>query len=1004
MINPTAYDIALNKATIGIWTYSFSSNILSCTHAMCVLHGVKDAAALDTLQKWEALIHPEDVTSFHKALASKKNIAIDCRICWADGSVHYLHYQAEVSKDKTEFTGISFDSTAQKTAEILLKSTKNELNSLLNSSTHVCIIATDLKGSITHFNKGAELLLGYTAAEVVGIQTPGIFHVPSEIERRIIELKTKHGVEITGFELYEKHLEYGDYEDLYWTYVRKDGSTVPVQLAVSSIKDDQNEITGMLGIATEVSEQKRFEKSLKESEQRWHLTFEHAAVGMAIVSLEGHWIKVNKSLCAILGYTEQELLQLTFQEITHPEDLESDIILVKKLLDNELKSYNLEKRYFHKNGSIIWIMLSASLVRDDTGKPLHFVSQIQDITKRKLVEEENAHLGSLIKDMNDAVFSTDLSFTIKSWNNAAAELFGFSAQEAIGSPSADITKPDISQEKRQEIFKALLENGIWKGPIEYFRKDGSTFMGLISMSMTKNMQGETSGYVGFVRDITELKAIEAKTNQLAAIVLSSEDAIVSESLAGKILTWNKGAENIFGYTEEEVIGKHISFLIPNEVVFNEHEIIAKIKAGQSIENFETIRLRKDGSTIALAISFSPIRDQSGLVIGVSKIARDVTEETRLRDKYQQLNLELNAILDSGNYVSVISTDLNGLITTFNRGAENLLGYTAEEMIGKNSPVIFHSLAEIEEHARHLSEHFGEPISGFDAFVAYAKRGSHESREWTYIRKDGTEFPVQLVVTAIQNSEGQITGFLGIATDISETKQLQLQQYETIQIVNEQNKRLINFAHIVSHNLRSHAGNFSLLLDLYKYEKEDIEKEELIRLLNLASSKLSETIDSLNEIIFIQTNINEQRKEINLKEAIQESVKSVGAEIQQNEADIQIDVPEDLNIRYVSSYLESILLNFLTNALKYRHPNRKPKLSFKAIPEGKHIILYISDNGLGIDLDKYRDKLFGMYKTFHEHKDAKGIGLFITKNQVESMGGKIEVESKVNEGTTFKVYL
>lgn len=740
MINPTAYDIALNKATIGTWTYCYESDSLSCSTAMCLLHGVNDASNLDNLQKWKSLIHPDDAAMFFSALKAQKSISVDCRILWPDESIRYLHYQAEVSTDQKELSGICIDNTPQKTAELLLKNTQNELHSLLNSSTHVCIIATNLKGIITHFNKGAELLLGYKATDVVGKETPGIFHLPSEIERRIIELKTKHGVEITGFDLYEKHLEYGDYEDLYWTYVRKDGSTVPVQLAVSPIKNDQNEITGMLGIATEVSEQKRFEKSLKESEQRWHLTFEHAAVGMAIVSLEGKWNKVNKSLCGILGYTEKELLQKTFQEITHPEDLESDIILVKKLLNNELKSYNLEKRYFHKNGSIIWIMLSAALVRDEAGNPLHFVSQIQDITKRKLAEEENAYLGSLIKDMNDAVFSTDLSFVIKSWNNAAVDLFGFSTQEAIGSPSSEITRPDISQEKRQEIFKFLVEQGIWKGSIDYFKKDGSKFTGLISMSVTKTPQGDISGYVGFIRDV------------------------------------------------------------------------------------------------------------------------------------------------------------------------------------------------------------------------------------------------------------------------SETKQLQQQQYETIQIVNEQNKRLINFAHIVSHNLRSHAGNFSILLDLYSYEKDDTEKTELIRLLNLASSKLSETIDSLNEIIYIQSNINEQRKDMNLKAAIQESIRSVAAEIQQQHADIRLDVPKDLTIKYVSSYLDSILLNFITNALKYRHPDRNPEIIFKAVHEEKHIILYISDNGLGIDLEKYRDKLFGMYQTFHDHKNARGIGLFITKSQVESMGGKIEVESIVNKGTTFKVYL
>ncbi|NNJ87809.1 MAG: HAMP domain-containing histidine kinase, partial [Eudoraea sp.] len=215
--------------------------------------------------------------------------------------------------------------------------------------------------------------------------------------------------------------------------------------------------------------------------------------------------------------------------------------------------------------------------------------------------------------------------------------------------------------------------------------------------------------------------------------------------------------------------------------------------------------------------------------------------------------------------------------------------------------------------------------------------------------------------------------------------------------------LINFAHIVSHNLRSHTANFSMLLDFLVSETDAEEKNRIIKMLMEASDNLLETLENLNEVVAISTKINLDKKTINLSKRITKVEQNLIAFLKNSNALIINDVDENIEVNVVPSYVESILMNFITNGIKYRDPMRKPVIHLSAEIKDDYTILSIKDNGLGIDLEEHGDKLFGMYKTFHENPDARGIGLYITKNQIEAMNGKITVESKVGKGTIFKVY-
>ena len=220
---------------------------------------------------------------------------------------------------------------------------------------------------------------------------------------------------------------------------------------------------------------------------------------------------------------------------------------------------------------------------------------------------------------------------------------------------------------------------------------------------------------------------------------------------------------------------------------------------------------------------------------------------------------------------------------------------------------------------------------------------------------------------------------------------------------EHNNRLTNFAHIVSHNLRSHTSNISMLLDLARQDDPKLIENEYYRNVKVVSDNMNETIHQLSEIVEINSRVSSTLTSQSLLKSVQKSIKTVDPIIKKNNAKIHLKVETDINVLAVHAYMESIILNLITNAIKYRSPERLPELKITGGIKGEYAFLSFEDNGLGIDLDRHGSKLFGMYKTFHSHAEARGIGLFISKNQIEAMGGKIEVESEINKGAKFTAY-
>ena len=306
------------------------------------------------------------------------------------------------------------------------------------------------------------------------------------------------------------------------------------------------ELLWVSGFIWDISDRKAAEDALRVSERRFSGAFNTAPQGMAIVDLDGRWMEVNDALCRMLGYSREELLQLDFQPITHPDDLAKDLALLQQLLEGVIADYQLEKRYIDKRGNVLWILLSVSLVRDALGVPLHFVSQIQDITDRfeaeKRLREREEYLSTLLDNVIDAIVTIDESGLIETFNPAAERIFGYAKADVTGQ-NVELLIPEHYRDQHDEFLLAYRESGVPRMlgkalELPGLRRNGELFTMELAVSQI-TLQGQRR-FIAVVRDVSERKRIERMKNEFVSTV-SHELRTPLTSIAGALGLINGGA-------------------------------------------------------------------------------------------------------------------------------------------------------------------------------------------------------------------------------------------------------------------------------------------------------------------------------------------------------------------------------------------------------------------------------------------------------------------------------
>lgn len=375
-------------------------------------------------------------------------------------------------------------------------------------------------------------------------------------------------------------------------------------------------------------------------------------------------------------------------------------------------------------------------------------------------------LAAIVASSDDAIVSESLEGTITSWNPAAERIFGYPAEEIIGTSIFRLIPPELHQEERQLIARLRVGERIEHFETRRRRQDGSIVFVSLSLSPVRDDSGTIVGISKVARDITEQRAAQNARAWLAAIVDSSDDAIISKDLNGTITSWNKAAARIFGYQPDEIVGRSVLTLIPAELHDQEPMILNRLRRGERIDHFETVRVRKDGSRVHVSLSISPIADAAGNLVGASKIARDITAQ---RDA-DLAGRRLAAIVESSDD-AIVGKDLNGIVQTWNKGAERIFGYSAAEIIGKPITLLMRPEEATEE-------------PGILSRIARGERIDHY--ETIRRRKDGTLIHVSLTISAIRDASGEVIGASKIARDV--TRQRTLERERTLLLEKEQAAR------------------------------------------------------------------------------------------------------------------------------------------------------------------------------------------------------------------------
>ena len=393
---------------------------------------------------------------------------------------------------------------------------------VIQGSTAVAIIATGIDGVISLFNSGAEAMLGYQAREVVGIKTLQQFHEREEVCEHGRLLACEFGHEISGFDVFVCMARQQGHETRAWTYIRKDGSRLRVNVTVTTLRTHDGEISGYMGIANDISAYSALEEALNISQLSFLNAFATAAHGMAIVEPSGQLRDVNISLCEMLGYSHTELLALSFQAITYADDLENDLAQVHRCLAGEISSYQLEKRYVHRDGHTVYGLLSVSLVRDSEQEPLYFISHVQDLTARQeakqVLRESEQHMRTIVDAVVDAIITIDANGCIERFNYAAEVLFGYAERDVQGQ-SVSILLPDELGAQHHALFLTAMHehrpaNEITE--VEAIRADGSRFW--MELQVAPLQHQKEPKQVAVVRDITERRRVERMKEEFISTV------------------------------------------------------------------------------------------------------------------------------------------------------------------------------------------------------------------------------------------------------------------------------------------------------------------------------------------------------------------------------------------------------------------------------------------------------------------------------------------------------
>ena len=810
----------------------------------------------------------------------------------------------------------------------------------------------------------------------------------------------------------------GEAEDREFRIIRPNGEIRWLVGRWRWIRDSTGRPMRVTGVNFDVTQQKQHQEALRRSESELSEFFENASLGIHWVGPDGIILRVNQAELDLLGYSRGEYVGRHIAEFHADQPVLTDIL--RRLSCGEtLREYPARLRC--KDGSVCDVLINSN-ARFEDGQFVHTRCFTRDVTDRKSAEERmrqsEAMARAMFESSLDPLITMDGEGRIQDFNPAAESTFGYSKSQAVGRIFTDLILPPHWRERYKQGLRRYGETGeamVLGRRIQMpaLRADRSEIPVECSIIATRR-PGDAPFFTVYLRDISDRLRSERATAHLAAIVKCSDDAIVSKNLDGIVTSWNQAAERLFGYRADEMIGQPVIKLIPGDRHGEERRILEKISRGETVETYETVRRRKDGTDFHVSLTISPLFDGQGKVIGASKIARDITERvehehvlTQNRERLRQaLQYQEAIVTNMGEGLYTINRQ--GHLVSMNRAAESLFGWTKEELAGRN----MHDLT----HYKHPN---GTPLSAEDCAVlqVFASGAALLKHEDVFVRKDGSLFDVVYSAAPMWSGD-EVTGLVVVFRDVTEQRRAEQALRDRDRALTaandeltgqkaglaEANRELQSFSYSVSHDLRAPLRTIDAYVRIVEEDHGPRLNDEVRRCLGIiskAAEQAGELIDDLLEFSRLGR-IGIDFRPTNMTEIAREAADALSLTQSRQNLDLRIgDLPPchgDWRL------LKLVWTNLLSNALKFTRGRSAAHVEVGWLPDDRQSdarVYYVKDNGVGFDM-KYVHKLFGVFQRLHlkDEFEGTGVGLAIVQRIVHRHGGRVWAEGKVDGGATF----
>ena len=749
----------------------------------------------------------------------------------------------------------------------------------------------------------------------------------------------------------------------------------------------------------ETDERHAAEQSERLQKEEFRVTF--SSIGDAVITTdtEGKVVTLNPVAEDLTGWREADAqgqpLDTVFRIVNETTRRVAENPALRALREGVIVGLANHTVLLARDGTERPIDDSAAPIRDHRNQVLGCVLVFRDITERRKAEqqiwESRERLRITLASIGDGVIVADTEGRVRSLNAEARRLTGWSEEEATGRPLREVF-PLINEESGQPVGNPV-ENVISQGTVvglgnhtALVTRDGRRIPIDDSAAPIRELDGPVHGIVMIFRDVSEQRAAQRAKARLASIIENSGDAIFTKDLDGIVQSWNASAERLFGYSQEEIVGKPITLIIPTERLHEEAEILARLRAGKALERFETIRIAKNGRRISVLISVSPLRDEEGRVIGASKIIHDITDVVAAREALQVSEQRFRQMADAAPVLIWVS-GTNKMCTWFNQQWLNFVGRTIDQELGIGWAENVHP----DDFERCL-ETYG---SAFDAREPF-------SMTYRLKRHDGNYRWLLDHGVPLYDFSGGFAGYVGSCIDVTEQKDAEA-------ALKEVDRRKDEFLAILSHELRNPLAPITMSVELLRtLGPPDPKLQELRTTIERQTIQLTRLLDDLLDVSRIASGkIILRRERASLGLAIASAVESARPLIDSHDHELIVVVPpEPILVHGDFARLAQVFANLLNNAAKYTEPGGRITLTAKR--RGSEVDVAVQDTGIGLSHEQI-SKIFKMFTQIdpsgERGKSGLGVGLALAKTLVELHGGRIRAESPgLGRGSTFTVSL